>query len=706
MAGKIFINYRRGDDPGTTGRLFDRLQDVFDPQQLFLDVDNIAPGLDFVRELNDRVAECDIVLSVIGRSWLDSRNAEGKRRLDDPDDFVRIEIESALKQSKRVIPVLVGEGQLPRPEDLPETLRPLTRRNAVRLTHERFRADTQSLIKALQQALEEIDALKRTQSDVKAEQQGQEQDRLKEQEAARRAEEEERRRHAEAAEKQRTEEERALAAAKGANTIAAFDSFLASYPSNSLAEEAQNCKAALLAAEEARQHAENERRLQEAAAKRQAEVQRAFAAAKRANKVSAIEAFVIAYPESAFVGEAEQHKAVLIAQEEARQRAENERRRQEAEANQRAEERREFTGAKRTGTLLAINSFLAAYPASSFGEEARSLQAALLAREETYRRTSVSDDPAVLRSFLEAYHKGADADLVRARLQQLEPRRSWPLPALAISGAVAALIAGALVIWLENGPGAQRQDVSLQSHPSGPATSLALPAAAPPSQPIPVAAPATNSADNNSADTPGKTSNAAPVPGPDEVAWNLIKGGAHPDQLQQFIDQFPNSTYRSEAEQRIASQSSTVSNPVPASAPDTHELARALQFELQRVGCFIGAVNGEFDDATKAAWRKFVKLTSTNLPDDASSDAINAVRGINKRVCPPVCSHGQHAEGDLCVPNPAPPPPKRAEQAEPAPAPRAAAPGGGGGGRGCYGSYHGAGGGMHQHRLPDGGCGY
>ena len=87
MAGKIFINYRRGDDPGTTGRLFDRLQDVFDPQQLFLDVDNIPPGRDFVRELNDRVAECDIVLAVmaslakIERQKISERTRAGMERV-------------------------------------------------------------------------------------------------------------------------------------------------------------------------------------------------------------------------------------------------------------------------------------------------------------------------------------------------------------------------------------------------------------------------------------------------------------------------------------------------------------------------------------------------------------------------------------------------------------------------------------------------
>jgi hypothetical protein len=67
MAGKIFINYRRGDDPGNTGRLFDRLQEAFQPEQLFMDVDSIAPGLDFVRVLEEQVGQCDALLAVIGK---------------------------------------------------------------------------------------------------------------------------------------------------------------------------------------------------------------------------------------------------------------------------------------------------------------------------------------------------------------------------------------------------------------------------------------------------------------------------------------------------------------------------------------------------------------------------------------------------------------------------------------------------------------
>jgi hypothetical protein len=166
MAGKIFINYRRGDDPGFTGRLFDRLHEAFEPEGLFMDVDNIAPGLDFVRVLEEQVAQCDVLLAVIGKGWIEAGDATGARRLDNPDDFVRIEIESALKQDKRVIPVLVGEARMPRADELPESIRPLARRNAVRLTHERFRADAQGLIKALQRALEEIEMLRQAHAEA------------------------------------------------------------------------------------------------------------------------------------------------------------------------------------------------------------------------------------------------------------------------------------------------------------------------------------------------------------------------------------------------------------------------------------------------------------------------------------------------------------------------------------------------------------
>jgi hypothetical protein len=150
MSGKIFINYRRGDEPGFTQALLSRLEAAFPSERLFIDIDNIPPGVDFVRQLDMQVAECDILLAVIGKNWLDAKDEHGNRRLDNPYDFVRNEIESALKQEKQVIPVLVHEARMPHSDQLPESIRPLATRNAVRLTHERFRADVDGLIKALQ----------------------------------------------------------------------------------------------------------------------------------------------------------------------------------------------------------------------------------------------------------------------------------------------------------------------------------------------------------------------------------------------------------------------------------------------------------------------------------------------------------------------------------------------------------------------------
>jgi hypothetical protein len=150
MGGKIFISYRRGDDPGNAGRLFDQLRMAFKPGQVFMDVDSIAPGLDFARVLEDQVANCDVMLAIIGKHWIDSHDSTGARRLDDPNDFVRIEIEAGLKQGKRVIPVLMGEAQMPHPDELPDAIKQLAWRHAVRLTHERFSTDAQGFIKALQ----------------------------------------------------------------------------------------------------------------------------------------------------------------------------------------------------------------------------------------------------------------------------------------------------------------------------------------------------------------------------------------------------------------------------------------------------------------------------------------------------------------------------------------------------------------------------
>jgi formylglycine-generating enzyme required for sulfatase activity len=150
MAGKIFINYRRGDDAGFTQALYLRLESEFASGDLFMDVEgHIKPGDDFVEVLNAQVAASDVVLAVIGPRWAELLAAPR----DNPDDFVAIEIKAALDQRKRLIPVLVGGASMPRADSLPEAIRPLARRNAVGLRPERFKADCQGLVAALKESL-------------------------------------------------------------------------------------------------------------------------------------------------------------------------------------------------------------------------------------------------------------------------------------------------------------------------------------------------------------------------------------------------------------------------------------------------------------------------------------------------------------------------------------------------------------------------
>ncbi len=158
MSGIVFINYRRNDAAGMAGRLFDRLEQDFPGDQLFFDVDTIPPGKDFVDYLNEKVAACDVLLAVIGPAWRSELDWQ-----DYPDrgtrskDFVRLEIEAALSQGKTVIPVLVSGAEMPGEDDLPSSLRPLARRNAVRLSHERFKADAAGIANVLKVALAEAE---------------------------------------------------------------------------------------------------------------------------------------------------------------------------------------------------------------------------------------------------------------------------------------------------------------------------------------------------------------------------------------------------------------------------------------------------------------------------------------------------------------------------------------------------------------------
>lgn len=149
MGGNIFVSYRRDDSKHAAGRLVDRLHADFDTSQIFLDVDDIELGLDFVEVIHERVAACDIMLVVIGPSWLAATDAANRRRLEDPNDVVRVEIEAALNRGIRVIPILVDGAEPPRAEDLPESLAPLANRQATPLAHESFSTDAGRLTAAL-----------------------------------------------------------------------------------------------------------------------------------------------------------------------------------------------------------------------------------------------------------------------------------------------------------------------------------------------------------------------------------------------------------------------------------------------------------------------------------------------------------------------------------------------------------------------------
>lgn len=127
---KILISYRREDSADVTGRIYDRLIQVF-PQSVFRDVDSIPLGVDFRAYLDEQVAKCDVFLAVIGRGWLKAKGRKGKSRLEDPGDFVRIEIESALKRQIPVIPVLVQGAKIPAAERLPSSIHALSYRNGI-----------------------------------------------------------------------------------------------------------------------------------------------------------------------------------------------------------------------------------------------------------------------------------------------------------------------------------------------------------------------------------------------------------------------------------------------------------------------------------------------------------------------------------------------------------------------------------------------
>ncbi len=147
---RIFISYRRRDSSGYAGRVADRLVKEFGDNQCFRDVEDIESGTDFVQAIEAAVSSCDALVVVIGPDWLNVRDSAGNRRLDDPRDFVRLEIEAALNRDVRVIPVLVGGADMPPTEQLPGSISRLAFRQATEITDSRWDYDVGRLVATLE----------------------------------------------------------------------------------------------------------------------------------------------------------------------------------------------------------------------------------------------------------------------------------------------------------------------------------------------------------------------------------------------------------------------------------------------------------------------------------------------------------------------------------------------------------------------------
>ncbi len=145
----IFISYRRNDSSGYAGRLYDRLRGHFG-DQLFRDTEQLRPGDDWVSSLELAVARSDVLLALVGKDWLDQRDERGRRRLDDENDWVRIEIATALRRAIHVVPILLPGASPPVQEWLPDALKALASLPARRLAAERWEADVEDLIAYLQ----------------------------------------------------------------------------------------------------------------------------------------------------------------------------------------------------------------------------------------------------------------------------------------------------------------------------------------------------------------------------------------------------------------------------------------------------------------------------------------------------------------------------------------------------------------------------
>jgi len=149
----IFISYRREDAPGHAGRLYDVLSRRFGEEQVFMDL-GMELGIDFVEHINKAVGSCRVLVAVIGPRWASTQDAHGRRRLDDPADFIRVEVETGLRRPEvRVVPVLVQGARMPDADELPASLAELARRNALEVSDARWRHDIDRLTSTVERVL-------------------------------------------------------------------------------------------------------------------------------------------------------------------------------------------------------------------------------------------------------------------------------------------------------------------------------------------------------------------------------------------------------------------------------------------------------------------------------------------------------------------------------------------------------------------------
>lgn len=151
-APTVFLSYRRDDVPDATDRLADSLIKRLGRDQVFLDVDSIDIGAPFAKVIHDWVSRCDVLLALIGPGWLAATDDEGARRLDNPKDYVRLEVEAGLARDMRVVPVLIHGARMPMPSQLPSSLLSLLDRNALELTRTHWQFDVNKLIEGLERA--------------------------------------------------------------------------------------------------------------------------------------------------------------------------------------------------------------------------------------------------------------------------------------------------------------------------------------------------------------------------------------------------------------------------------------------------------------------------------------------------------------------------------------------------------------------------